>query len=273
MSKNEDSGEKEMSFLQHLESLRWVIIRSVVAIVLVGIVAFLNVDFVFNTVLLGPKNSDFLTYRLLCALVAKFNLSDALCITEIPFRLISTNISGQFITHMMVSFQTGLIVAFPYILFEIWNFIKPALHDNEKKYSSGFILIGSLLFFIGVMFGYYVIAPLSVNFLGNYHVSEEIENTFTIGSYISTVSTITLAAGIIFELPIIVYFLTKIGIVTPVTMRKYRRHSIVAVLILSAIITPPDVVSQILVALPLVVLYEISIRISKIVIKNKEEND
>ncbi|NQY68203.1 MAG: twin-arginine translocase subunit TatC [Flavobacteriales bacterium] len=262
-----------MSFFQHLEALRWVIIRSAIAILSVGIVAFIFDRFMFDTVLFGPKNGDFLTYRVLCDIAAKYNLTDALCITELPFEIISTNMTGQFMTHILVSFKTGLVVAFPYVLFELYNFIRPALHTEEKKYSSGFILVGSLLFFTGVLFGYFIISPLSVNFLGNYQVSQEIKNTFTIGSYISIVTTIPLATGIIFELPIIVYFLTKIGLVTPEIMRKYRRHSIVVTLILSAIITPPDVVSQILVSLPLLVLYEISIGISKRVLKNKEKNE
>ena len=273
MSTNDESGEDEMSFMDHLETLRWVILRSVIAIIGVGMVAFAFSGFMFDTILFGPKNGDFLTYRLLCALVHKYDLTEALCITELPFEIISTAMTGQFITHMMVSFKAGLVIAFPYILFEIWGFVKPALHNSEKKYSSGFIIIGTLLFFTVVMFGYFIIVPLSVNFLGNYQVSDQIANTFTIGSYISIVTTIPLASGLIFELPIIVYFLSKVGIVTPTVMRKYRKHSIVVTLVLSAIITPPDIVSQILVALPLVVLYEISIYISKIVIKNRDAKE
>jgi len=177
---------------------------------------------------------------------------------------------GQFTTHIWVSFIAGLIIGMPYVLWEFWKFIKPALYDSEKKVARGVVFYSSILFFIGVLFGYYIIAPLSINFLGSYQVSETINNTINLSSYISTVSLIVLACGFIFELPIIVYFLTKVGLLTPKIMRTYRRHALVATLILSAVITPPDISSQILVAIPIVILYEFSIRISALVIKKQD---
>ena len=179
--------------------------------------------------------------------------------------------SGQFSTHITTSILAGLTVAFPYVLWEFWSFVKPALHANESRMASGVVFFSSLLFLIGVLFGYYVIAPLSVNFLGSYQVSSTVANQISLTSFISTVTTVSFATGIIFELPILVYFLTKAGFLTPDFMRIYRRHSIVIILILAAIITPPDVISQFLVLLPLILLYEISIGISARVIRNQEK--
>jgi sec-independent protein translocase protein TatC len=198
---------------------------------------------------------------------------DAFCFQEMPFRIQSRTMGGQFSAHMWTSIYAGIIVAFPYILYEFWKFISPGLKPKERKTSRGFILIASLLFFIGVLFGYYLITPLSINFLGNYQVSTEVHNDFDLDSYISLVRTSVLACGIVFELPIIIYILTKIGLVTPEILRKYRKFALIIVLVLSAVITPPDIVSQIIVAIPILILYEVSIFISKIVVKNqlKEE--
>ena len=177
--------------------------------------------------------------------------------------------SGQFSTHIFVSIVAGLVISFPYVFWQIWSFVRPALYSNEMKLARGIVFFSSLLFFIGVVFGYYVIAPMSINFLGSYQVSDIVSNNISLGSFINTVTTICLANGIIFELPIVVYFLTKIGFLTPEFMRLYRKHALILTLILSAVITPPDVTSQILVSFPLVILYEFSIRISSQVIKNK----
>ncbi len=179
--------------------------------------------------------------------------------------------AGQFSAHIWTSIWAGVIVGFPYILYELWKFISPGLYEKERKYSRGFILIASLLFFIGVLFGYYVVAPLSINFLGSYTVSEEVFNDIDLASYISTVRASVLACGIVFELPIVIYFLTKVGLVTPEILKKYRKIALVLVLILSAIITPPDVASQIIVAVPVLILYQVSIYISKVVIKREEK--
>ena len=232
-----DDG-KEMSFLGHLEELRWHLVRSVSAITIIAIVLFFYKDFLFDDVLLAPKNPHFLTYRLLCYLSHRLNLGDSLCIQTMPFNLISIELSAQFTTHMWVAFIGGLIVASPYVLWETWLFIKPALYEKERRYARGIVFYTSGLFLTGVLFGYYVITPMSVNFLGSYQVSEEVKNTITLDSFISTVTTLSLLTGLVFELPIVIYFLTKIGIMSPKFMRTYRRHAIVVILIISAVITP-----------------------------------
>ncbi|MFT5481208.1 MAG: sec-independent protein translocase protein TatC [Bacteroidia bacterium] len=255
--------EGEMSFLEHLEVLRWHLVRSVSAIFIVAIAAFIAKDFMFDTLLLGPKSGDFWTYRMLCKYL------NLLCMEEMPFDLINISMSGQFTTHIMVSMIAGFVFAFPYIVFEVWRFVKPGLHSTERKYANGMVFYVSLLFMLGVLFGYYFIAPLSVNFLGSYQVSETIRNQIDLNSYFSTIATLVLASGIVFELPILIYFLTKIGVVTPALLRQYRKHAIVGILLLSALITPPDVSSQVLVFFPLMLLYEVSIWVSALVLRNE----
>jgi len=259
----------EMSFLDHLEELRWHLIRSTIAIVLIGIAAFLMKDFIFDTVIFGPKNMDFPTYRFFCRIATSIGIESAFCADELPFTIQSRTMGGQFSAHIMTSIWAGFIIGFPYVLYEIWKFISPGLKENERNNSRGFILIASLLFFMGVLFGYYVVAPLSINFLGTYQVSKEVLNEFDIGSYISGVRTSVIACGILFELPIIIFFLTKVGLVTPEILKKYRKIALVIVLILSAVITPPDVTSQIIVAVPVIILYQASIYISKFVMRRE----
>jgi len=264
---NTEKEEAEMSFLDHLEALRWHLIRSVVAIGSFAILAFINREFVFDRVLLAAKSPDFITYRVMCS------ISDRICIDELPFTLINISMSGQFTNHIFVSAVAGLVISFPYVFWEIWRFIKPALYAKESKHATGVVFFSSVLFLLGVMFGYYIIAPLAVNFLGSYQVSSSVANQISLGSYITTVATIPLACGLIFELPIVTFFLTRIGVVTPLFMRTYRKHALVITLILAAIITPPDVISQILVALPILLLYEISIGISAMVLKKEAEEE
>ncbi|RFN57646.1 twin-arginine translocase subunit TatC [Marixanthomonas ophiurae] len=264
---NPNSG-KEMSFLDHLEELRWHLIRSTIAVVIVATLAFIAKDFIFDVLLFGPKSANFPTYKLLCK-AAQFIGMDSFCFDELPFRIQSRTMSGQFSAHIWTSITAGIIVAFPYIVFEFWKFISPGLMPNERKNSRGFIFIASFLFFIGVLFGYYVITPLSINFLGSYRVSEEVFNDFDLSSYISLVRASVLASGLIFQLPIVIYFLTKVGLVTPEILRKYRKFALVIVLIISAVITPPDIASQVIVAVPVVILYEISIYISKAVLRKQ----
>lgn len=276
MKKNKDantnSKEKTMSFLDHLEELRWHVIRATIAVILLGLVAFIFKGFIFDVIIFGPKNADFPTYRLFCNAARAIGLPDSFCFDELPFKLQSRKMADQFSAHIWTSITAGIVVGFPYIIYEFWKFISPGLHDSERKSARGFIIIASLLFFTGVLFGYYIVAPLSINFLGSYTVSSHVMNEFDLNSYISVVRTSVLASGLIFELPIIIYFLTKIGLVTPEILRKYRKISIVIVLILSAVITPPDVASQIIVAIPIFILYEISIHISAAVIK-KQKNE
>ena len=263
----------EMSFLDHLEDLRWHILRCVFAILVGGFIAFISKDFIFDKVLFGPKNIDFFTYDLLCNISNSIGLDDSFCINEMPFRIQSRTMSGQFSAHIWMSITAGFILSFPYILYQFWSFISPGLYQNEKRSARGFIFISSILFFIGVLFGYYIVTPLSINFLGSYTVSNEIFNDFDLDSYVGLIRSAVVASGLIFELPIIIYFLTKIGLVTPEIMVKYRKFALVIVLILSAIITPPDIASQIIVAIPIIVLYQISIYISKFVIKNEQKKN
>ena len=260
----------EMTFLQHLEALRWHIVRSVIAILVIAVAAFLNKEFIFDDIILAPKNANFLTYRVLCALSQKYNLD--MCFGEMQFNIISTDLSGQFTMHMWVAFVVGFIIAFPYFIWEIWRFVKPALSAKEQKYSRGIVFAVSFLFLVGVLFGYYIIAPMSINFLGNYQVSSEVQNQITLDSYINTITILSLSCGLVFELPMIVYFLSKLGIITPEFMRKYRKHAMVVNLILAAFITPsPDITSQMLVAIPLFLLYEFSIYVSRIVTYRKRK--
>jgi len=259
----------EMSFLDHLEELRWHLIRATLAIVLFGSIAFFMRGFVFDTVIFGPKKMDFPTYKLFCDIATYFGFNSDFCADTLPFSIQSRLMSGQFSAHIWTSIWAGFIVGFPYVLYEVWKFISPGLYEKERKNSRGFIIIASLLFFLGVLFGYYVVAPLSINFLGTYQVSAEVTNEFDLASYIATVRTSVIACGILFELPILIYFLTKIGLVTPDIMRKYRKIALVIVLIVSAVITPPDVASQIIVAIPVLILYQVSIFISRNVLRNE----
>ena len=259
----------EMSFLDHLEELRWHLIRSTLAIVVIGIGAFLMKDFIFDTVIFGPKKMSFPTYRLFCDIATRLGLESAFCADELPFTIQNRTMAGQFSAHIWTSIWAGFIIGFPYVLYEMWKFISPGLYENERKNSRGFILVASFLFFLGVLFGYYVVAPLSINFLGTYQVSKEVLNEIDIASFISTVRASVIACGIMFELPIIIYFLTKVGLVTPEFLRKYRKIALVVVLTLSAVITPPDVASQIIVAVPVLLLYQVSIYISSVVLKRE----
>ena len=260
----------DMSFLGHLEVLRWTLIRSSLAIVAFGMVAFVMKDFIFNQILLAPKDPSFFTYRFLCSVSQSLG-TDGLCIDEIPFIVQSRTMAGQFSAHIWTSIAFGFILAFPYIIYEVWKFIKPALYDNEKKHAKSFIIITSFLFFLGILFGYYVITPLSINFLGSYRVADEVKNNFDLSSYTGLLKASCLSSGFIFELPIIIYFLTKMGLVTPEFLREYRKYALVLVLILAAVITPPDIISQVIVAIPMVILYEVSIKISKFIIKKQEK--
>ena len=265
----EKKPQDEMSFLEHLEELRWHLVRSVLAIFIIAIVAFIYHDVIFDIIILGPKHPEFLTNRLLCQLGEIVNIP-ALCINTKPFEIINIKMAGQFTTHITVSLISGIILAFPYIFWEFWLFFKPALYSSEKQHARGAVLFASLLFITGVLFGYFVIVPLSVHFLGSYNVSNEVTNQINLMSYIGTVTSITLASGLIFELPIISFFLTKIGLINPRFLRKYRKHAVIVILLLAAIITPPDIFSQILVCLPLLFLYEVGIFISGRVVARQE---
>jgi len=252
----------EMSFLDHLEELRWLLIRSTIAVIVCAAVAFSFSGFIFDEIIFAPKDGDFITYRFFCDLANKYDLDKSFCMQELPFEIQSRTMDGQFSTDLWTSVTAGFILAFPFILWEFWKFISPALYEKERKQAVSFIVFSSILFFLGVLFGHYLITPLSLNFLGNYKISDVVKNDIDLDSYLSLVKTTAISCGLVFELPIIMYFLAKIGLVTATFLRAYRKYALVIILILAAIVTPPDVVSQLIVTIPLMILYEISILIA-----------
>lgn len=264
MAEGKEVIEKEMSFLDHLEELRWHIIRSLISVVIFASIVFVFKDFVFNTIILGPKNPDFLTYRVICS------ISEFLCFSPPDFKLLPRELAEQFLTHLKISVWLGIIISFPYIFWEMWSFVKPGLYKNEQKAARGIVFICSSLFLLGVLFGYYIISPFAISFLAGYNISEDIISSPTLASYVNNVTMFTVPTGIIFELPIVVYFLSRIGLVTPDLMKNYRRHAVIIILLFAAIITPPDVVTQFLIGLPVFMLYELSIHISKKAYKKYE---
>lgn len=260
-----------MSFLDHLEELRWHVIRALGAIGVCMIAAFIFSREIFDNIIFAPAKTDFLTFKAMCKLGHAIGYAEALCVDEIPMSIQSRLMTGQFTMALTSSFIIGLVVAFPYVAWEIWRFIRPGLHANERKYSRGAVASISFLFFLGVSFGYYIMCPVSVYFLANYQISDVIQNEFDITSYVSTVTTLVFGSGILFQLPVVVYFLSKVGIVTPQMLKQYRKHAIVVILVIAAVITPPDPISQTIVAIPLFMLYEFSIFISAVVERRKEE--
>ncbi|QMU64794.1 MAG: twin-arginine translocase subunit TatC [Flavobacteriaceae bacterium] len=262
---------KEMSFLTHLEELRWHLVRSFLAIIIVAAVIFIFKETIYDDFLLAHRDANFLTYRAFCNFFSILGSESGFCTITFKDKLQVLKVTQQFMNAIWVSFVLGLIFSFPYVLWEIWRFIAPGLHENEIKKSRGFIFIASLLFFIGVLFSYYVILPMSVYFFYNFQITSSVENQITLQSHIGLVTNTLLGVAIMFELPVIIYFLSKIGLITPEFLKRYRKHALVLVLILSAIITPPDVASQIIVSIPILILYEVSIKVSKRVIKNQEK--
>jgi sec-independent protein translocase protein TatC len=264
--------EAEMSFFDHLDVLRGHLIRASIAIVSFTILAFTFYDFIFDEIIMGPGRTDFWTYKMMCAATEKFNLGADFCVKKLSFNIINTELGGQFTLQLNSSLMIGIVLGVPYLLFEVWRFVKPALHENERKSATGFVFWASLLFIIGLMFGYYIIAPLSINFLSNYEVSSIINNQITIASYFSVVATLTIGAAVTFELPIVIYILSKLGIMTPEFMRSSRRYATVIILIIAAIVTPtPDLVTMLTVSFPLFLLYEVSIYVSARVAANKKK--
>lgn len=255
-------AEKEMSFVDHLEELRWHVMRSLIAIVLCGIVLFIFREWYFHHILFGTNYDDFPSYTFFCNLSQWLGTGKALCMTGPNVPIQATEFGEQFITSVKMSFVGGFVIAFPYVFSEIWAFIRPGLYKEEQKATRGVIFICSLLFFIGVAFGYFVIAPFGTNFLMGFEVGGAV-NQPKMGSMISYMVMFTLPAALIFELPVLVHFLARFGLVTAESMRKYRRHSFVGILILASVLTPPDVVTQILIALPLYILYELSVFVAR----------
>ena len=264
---------EDLTFWEHADVLRKYLIRSILVLLILSIAAFFFKDFIFNEIILGPKHPNFITYRILSRLGAFFNV-DSFRFDEIRFNLINIELGGQFRWHMIISIVTGVIVGFPFIIMQLWYFIKPALNPKELNYSTGVLFYISDLFTLGVLFGYYVILPLTINFLANYELSSQINNQITISSYISIATWLPVSTGLVFELPVLVYFLAKIGLLTAKFLKKNRKFSIVLILIIAGIITPStDMFSQVLVALPLYALYEISITIAARINKKQQQED
>jgi len=258
-----------MAFTDHIEDLRWHIIRSLVVLIIAAIFVFIKVEWIFQHIILGPTHSDFIAYKWFCQLSRVLHI-DALCLSQSTIKFQNTSLAGQFVMALSVSMMLGFILAFPYILYELWKFIKPALKPKEIKYARSFVFWGSLLFFLGVLFSYYIIAPYTINFFGTYQLSPEFQNIITMDNYYDTMSDLILGMGIVFELPIIVYFLSRLGILTPKLMRDKRRYAILILLILAEVITPPDWFSCFIVFIPLYILYELSILIGERAAKERK---
>ena len=273
LNKSISNTNSEASFIDHLEALRWHIVRSLIAIMIFSVVAFIYITPIFDKIILGPTNPDFISYRLFCKLGKLLHI-DNLCMTDVAIDFQNTQLSGQFMMSLTSAMVFGFIMAFPYVAYEIWKFIKPALTEKEKKMSTGFIFWVSVLFLLGICFGYYIITPYTINFFATYQISDKFKNIIKIDDYLSNVMNLSLGTGIVFEMPVAVFFLSKLGLLTPTYMREYRKYAVVIILFLAAIITPsPDVISQFIVALPMWMLYEISIYISAIVKKEKDRKN
>jgi len=253
-----------MSFLDHLEELRWRLVRCAISILVIAIVLWWFQEWIMNNVFLSLKDPKFISYRLMCE-------SFGMCTEEIPVKMQSTTMAGQFSYALMMSGIGGVVLSFPYIFYQIWSFVKPGLKQNERSVVKGIVFYVSILFFLGIFFGYFIVAPMCVQFFGTYQMSKDIENIFTINSYMSTIISTVFYSGLLFLMPVVMYLFAKLGIITPSFLRKYRKHAIVGVLILSAVITPPDMISQIIVSIPIVLLYEISILITARVEKNRNK--
>lgn len=269
---NGSSSTADMAFTDHVEALRWHLVRALAAIIICAVGVFFNIEWIFTHIILGPANSDFISYKLLCQF-GKLIHVDALCMDAIKLKFQNTELSGQFMMSFSVSFMLGFIIAFPYVFWEFWRFIRPALKANELKYAKGVVFWSSALFFLGVGFAYFLIAPFTINFFANYQLSPQFENIITIANYYDTMGDLILGMGLVFELPILVYFLSRVGVLTPKLMRDQRRFAIVIIMVLAAIITPPDWFSIFLVAIPLLLLYETAIVVSAKILKEKQAKE
>lgn len=263
------SEQKDMSFLEHLEELRGRLFKSIVGVVvgIAGIVVF--DDFVINQIIMGPRRLDFVSYRAWCWLSHYLNLGEKLCFSEMNFTLQSTTMGGNFSAYLLVCIIGGIVIAFPWIIYQLWSFVKPGLTRKEVSSVNGIVLYISFLFFVGVMFGYFILAPLSIQFLGNFEFGD-VGVQSTVLSYLKLTTSLVLGTGLMFQLPVLIYFLAKLGMVSAAFLSKYRKHAFVVNLIIAAIITPPDVTSQILVSVPMLALYEVSIYVARRVEKSKK---
>lgn len=258
------NDEAEMSFLDHLDVLRKHIIRALVAIVVIGIALFFLIEPLFDEIILGHKDPDFVSYKILCNYLG-------ICMTPPEFNLITTELAEEFFQAIKIAFYGGFIVAFPFVFYQFWAFIKPGLYAEEQKAARGVVYVCSFLFLLGTTFGYFILAPFALNFLVNYSVSGQVQSTVTVSSYVGYMTMFILPTGILFQMPLLVYFLSKIGLVTPDFMKQYRKHAFVIILILSAILTPPDIITQFMIGVPVYGMYEISILVAKIMTKRREK--
>lgn len=267
------SEEKEMSFLDHLEELRWHLVRSAFAIMIFMILAFIYMPWIFENIIFAPSRVTFPTFTWLCRLGELTGAQEALCAKPFEFKIQSRYMTGQFTMQFLAAFVVGFIISFPYVFWEIWRFIKPGLHLNEAKNSRGAVFAVTFLFLLGVLFGYFILVPMMTWFFATYTLSSQISNEFDITSFVSTFIALVFGSGLLFQLPVVVYFMTKIGLLTPQFMRTYRKHAFIIILIIGAIVTPPDPLSQMLISLPLFLLYEISIFISAYVMRQRRKEE
>lgn len=261
----EMENDKQMSFLNHLEELRWRLVRIAIAIVIISTVLWFFQEWIMDNLFLSMKDKNFITFHLMCEYFG-------ICVDDIPLRMQSMTVSGQFSYALMTSIMGGIVLAFPFIFYQIWRFVKPGLKKNEQSVAKGIVFYVSILFFLGIGFGYFIVAPLCVQFFGAYQISDKIENIFTINSYMSTIISTVFYSGLLFLLPVVSYLFTKLGVLTPEVLRKYRKHAVVGILVLSAVITPPDLISQVIVSIPIIILYEIGIIVASRVEKNKKQD-
>ncbi len=271
-----DDAKSEMSFIDHLEVLRWHLVRSAIALVTAGGLIFVYIDWVFDNVIYAPARPDFVTYTALCKLSHTLHLGESLCMPPVSIPLLGNTISGPFMSAISIAFMGGLIIAFPYLFWEVWRFIKPALSPKELKYARGSIFFVSICFFAGAAFGYFLLAPFTFNFLANFKLGTTGAYTYlpNLDDYTDTLTNIILGCGIAFELPVLAYVLSKIGLITPKFLKTYRKYAYVIILVIAAVITPsPDWTSQLIVTVPLIILYELSIGVSARVVRDQEKED
>lgn len=267
-----EKNNEEMSFLEHLEELRWHLVRASAAIVIGAIFCFIKAEFIVDKILFAPKHPEFFTNRAFAWIARKFDSPD-LAINTQPFNIVNYDMAGQFTTNISIAMIGGIVIGIPYIFWEFWSFIKPALYEKERKHASGAVFYSTFLFLLGVLFGYFLIVPLSTHFFGSYRISAEVPNLINLNSYISAVTTVILGSGIVFELPIIIYFLSKVGLISSGFLINYRKHAYVLLLLLAAIITPPDVFSMLVVSGPLLLLYELGVFLSKRIEKKRNNEE
>lgn len=267
----EKHEEKEMSFLDHVDDLRKHLVKSALAILVLSIIAFFYIDNIFDDIILGPLHHDFFTYRKLCEWSHSYYHNDQLCVKDFQITLQNTEMAGQFMMSFKLAFLAGIILSMPYILYQVWKFIQPALNQKETKGSKGFVFYTGFLFGLGILFGYFVLCPISINFFATYTLSPLVKNEINIQSIVSFMSLLVLGTGLIFELPVLMYFLARIGIISSTFLKKYRKYAFVIILIVAAIVTPPDIVSQVILTIPLYMLFEIGVFITKRVENNKKK--